>query len=60
MGRSVVGPIPVDLAQGVSSVQDGARIVQMQEADIDAVATLEAEVSPAPWGRHFRIASVEV
>ena len=30
-------------------MQDGARIVQMQEADIDAVATLEAEVSPAPW-----------
>ena len=30
-------------------MQGGARIVQMQEADIDAVATLEAEVSPAPW-----------
>jgi len=30
-------------------VQGGARIVQMQETDIDAVATLEAEVSPAPW-----------
>ena len=30
-------------------MQGGARIVQMQETDIDAVATLEAEVSPAPW-----------
>ena len=30
-------------------MQGGARIVQMQETDIVAVATLEAEVSPAPW-----------
>ena len=30
-------------------MQGGARIVQMQEADIEAVAALEAEVSPAPW-----------
>ena len=30
-------------------MQGGARIVRMQEADIDTVATLEGEVSPAPW-----------
>jgi ribosomal-protein-alanine N-acetyltransferase len=33
----------------VSLIQSAARIVRMQDADVATVATLEAEVSPAPW-----------
>ena len=33
----------------MSLIPGAARIVRMQDADVATVATLEAEVSPAPW-----------